>query len=507
MQPVGRRSTRERSPDRQVGVLRLRSYERDTIYPVPQGEVRLSAQHSEGPRLLRVLLLAYHYPPDAAVGGVRPSRLVAQLVAAGHEVDAITAVLHDEAPGLRDRGAGWRVFSVRRWRTPRDWYLRISRARKVASAEDADQDAADGPGPGMARPAAATGWLRRQVLSLTWMPDHLHGFLPAASGLARRLHRERPYDLVFTTAPPLIMHVTGWWVSRRLRRPWVMEYRDPWIGNKPREVITAWSTWADKWLERRCLSRARLVVTVTEAFARHLRERRRPPGRVECVRNGIRNGSGTRLADPPRGRFVIRHMGTVYARRDPMPLFRALADLRASGDANPETFALEFVGFLPSFRGRTLMDLAAEAGVADLVRFQARVSEEECRILTQEASVLLLLAQHQPLQVPNKLYDYLAAGRPVLALADPEGETALMLAQVGGHAVLSPEASPAAIAEAIRELRRGPREIPIGDGRELLAAWSVERQLGRLVELIEEVALDQHVRAPALATAVPSPAG
>ena len=437
-----------------------------------------------------MLLLTYHYPPDVAVGGLRPSRLVEQLVAAGHEVDVITASMRREAPGLRASGSGWRVFAVRRWQTPRDWYLRMTQGRRRQSAPGT-RDV--GPAVPVRQVQAARGgvlgFLRRQVLSLLWFPAEHQGFLPAVVGAACRLSKERPYDVVYSTAPPHILHVTGWIVSRALRLPWIMEYRDPWLGNKPREVITAWSARGESWLEGKCLRRARTVVTVTETFAEKLRGRVTNPSRVVCVRNGIPKVSEVHTGAND-GRFVVRHMGTVYARRDPMPIFRALAELRDRAHATAERFVLEFIGLVHVFRGRSLEDMAREAGVADLVRFLPRVGQEECARLTAEADLLLLLAQEQPMQVPNKLYDYLAAGTPILALADPDGETATMLGRIGTHAVLDPGAAPSVIANAIRAAMQGngARPAVAAQVREQLAEWSVELQFARLLELVETAA-------------------
>ena len=95
---------------------------------------------------------------------------------------------------------------------------------------------------------------------------------------------------------------------------------------------------------------------------------------------------------------------------------------------------------------------------------------------------LLLLAQNQPDQVPNKLYEYLGTRRTILAFVDQDGESAAMLRQVGGHYLFS-GSEEAPVEEAIIRLvtrRDGPTP---GDDR-LLEAWTTRAQMNQLVTRI-----------------------
>ncbi|MDX2121780.1 MAG: hypothetical protein SF070_12085, partial [Gemmatimonadota bacterium] len=94
--------------------------------------------------------------------------------------------------------------------------------------------------------------------------------------------------------------------------------------------------------------------------------------------------------------------------------------------------------------------------------------------------VLLLLAQQQPDQVPNKLYEYLGTRAPILAFADDAGETAAMLREAGGHTLVTgsdPDAAARGIEEALG-LTAEPRVQP--DDRQL-RAWTTEGQMDHLL--------------------------
>jgi hypothetical protein len=103
------------------------------------------------------------------------------------------------------------------------------------------------------------------------------------------------------------------------------------------------------------------------------------------------------------------------------------------------------------------------------------------------AGLLLLLAQEQPLQVPNKLYEYLATGVPILAIADHDGETADMLRQVGGHYVLPPD-DLAGMEMSLESALGLPGGMAPGNPRhDLLAEWTSAVQMGRLKGMVDSL--------------------
>jgi len=99
--------------------------------------------------------------------------------------------------------------------------------------------------------------------------------------------------------------------------------------------------------------------------------------------------------------------------------------------------------------------------------------------------VLLLLAQGQPNQVPNKLYDYLGTRHRILAFADAEGETARMLTRVGGHYLVT-TTDPTQAARLTDAALFGRDSAGPGDDA-VLREWTTDRQMARLVSLLEEL--------------------
>ena len=81
---------------------------------------------------------------------------------------------------------------------------------------------------------------------------------------------------------------------------------------------------------------------------------------------------------------------------------------------------MRLIGRCREFQGRPVSALVAERGLSEIVRIDDWLPHDQVRVEMLEADALVLFAQHQPLQVPNKLYEYLATGRPILAFVDGE---------------------------------------------------------------------------------------
>lgn len=440
---------------------------------------------------VRILLIAYHFPPDPAVGALRPGRLVANLDEAGHEVDVVTVCGPEEPPGFRRSSERVRVLAVKPWPHPRHWYLGLKAGmqRLVARMPWVGRRA-DSSNPGASQGWVREpdpSWLKRQLLTVVGFPDERQEFIPAALVATRRLARQTRYDVVYTTAPPASLHLIGLLAARRLAIPWVMEYRDPWVGNALEAVAAGWARRLEARLERSCLERAELVVTTTQALANHLATRSPNPARILCALNGIPTTALRPQAKHPAGPFRIVHSGTIYGRRDPTRFIEALGILKQDQGLGATALQVDLVGTPRWYRGRSLDDIARTEGVEDMVQIHPRLPVDECNRLIAEADLLLLLAQYQPMQVPNKLFDYLAARRPILALAETDGETAVMLRLAGRHHVLDPAASAHEIAAGVREAMDAAGRFRKSINERIFDEWSVAAQQARLVGAVVQL--------------------
>jgi glycosyltransferase involved in cell wall biosynthesis len=441
---------------------------------------------------VRVVLLAYHFPPDPAVGSLRAAKVARAFADAGHEVHVVTARLeHERRP---DVGKGITVHAIVPWRGAREFWAALKTRlqairdhRRTARAAGGEPETSEDP---TWRPPTQVPAWKRFIFACMWLPDDRQGFVVPAMRAVRALGIG-PDDLLYSTCPPYSPHLAALLLARATGARWVAEYRDPWTGNvqKPWWVRTAATDAVDRWLERRCLRRADLVVSVSEGIDERLRTLL-PEGRRDraiVVRNGIETLAPTRAA-PAAGPRRILHVGTFSHGRDPRPFLEALAAVVRRRGLSADAVRVDLVGQCRHFDGEPLDAHVRALGLGDIVRFEDWVPHARARELIDEASVLLLLAQQQPDQVPNKLYEYLGARRPILAWVDEAGESARMLRRVGGHAVVTPGSNGLAEREIERLLdsdREAAGAAPLAETNEtILGEWTSEVQMRRLLDAV-----------------------
>ena len=439
---------------------------------------------------MRVILVAYHYPPDPAVGSLRARNVARALAAAGHEVHVVTIALPDVAADARDGAVN--VVRVTQTTTPRELVGRLvnfvralrRNGRRLAEMSSSPQI----PGAGWKGPAQSST-LRRWLDAVTWLPDDRQGFILPAVRAAEALMRGDGDDMLYTTAPPFTDHVVGLMLRVRRRFRWILEFRDPWTGEtyKPWFIRAQLTDSVEQWLEAQCIRRCDGIVTVASAYTDVLERRygTLATDKMVLVRNGIPRMS---VADPSFGpsadpsMFRIVHAGSFYLHRDPKPFFTALAALRRRG-ALQRRLDVRLVGDCRVFDGEPLAPLIERLGLSDVVTFADWLPHAETVALLASADLLLLLAQNQPLSVPNKLYEYLGMGKPIFAITDVAGETARLLREVGGHFVLDGSGSPEAMERVLVEALA----LPLGrrDDTPALAALATDAQMRTLTDWLE----------------------
>jgi len=427
----------------------------------------------------KILLISYHYPPDRAVGGRRAKKVVDALLAAGHDVRVIAA---GDGPG--DDFVG-RVIPVP---SSRDVYAALR--RRFGRAEDGGEPKAPGNDGATAAATGAPPFWKRWIFSLIWLPDDRQGFIAPAIGRALRLPGGWRPDLIYTTAPPFSVHLAGLFLKVLTGAPWVAEFRDPWTANpwKPAYMRSAFSDWFERKLEWLCIESADLLVAVSEGIADRLEETgTTTPAAV--IRNGIEElRSAEAVTDGANGDtrpFEIVYAGSFYHTRDPFPFLEAAKQVIGDRSLEPGNLQIRFLGSTDAYEGRSLDDHLREAGLDEYVRFEGWVDPAESLARIQAADALLLLALDQPDQVPNKVYEYLGARRPILAVADEDGETARMLRRAGGHHVVAANDA-ALLRDVIEQVLEAGRSGPIGDHK-VLAGWTTTAQIARLLERLAEL--------------------
>ncbi len=431
----------------------------------------------------RLLVIAYYFPPSGGAGVQRVLKWVKYL----RDFDVEPVVLTVEAGAypkrdetlVRDVPADVAVHRTRSL-DPFGAYARLTgRSRQQAVAETSGHLGAEAsPAERLAR------WVRANV----FVPDARVGWVPFAVQRGLQLLRDEPFDAVLTSGPPHSVHLTGWALHARTGTPWIADFRDPWTDINYYDELprTSAAHVLDRWLERSVLARATRVVTVSPGWRDLLLGKvDRAPADFAVIHNGFDPEDLGPADVPPLDRFTLVYVGSLYGSRSPEVLWRALAALRERGEI--ERLRLRLVGRI----GDDVLARLDSHGLGAITEHVPYVPHDEAVREMQRATVLLLSVEsyrHERGNLTGKVYEYLATGRPVLALGPVEGDAADLLRGTDAGRMLDRDDADG-VAEHIRTLYeawdRGA--LPTGAPPEAIAPYSRRAEAGALAALVAEV--------------------
>jgi glycosyltransferase involved in cell wall biosynthesis len=254
-----------------------------------------------------------------------------------------------------------------------------------------------------------------------------------------KLVREFAPQVIWSTYPIATAHLIGAALQRRTGLPWLADFRDPMAQDGyPADPLTRQQY---QRIESDTIHRAAVSMFTTPGAATEYR-RRYPDAaaRIEVLENGFDEETFARAAGAAGsgplnpGALTLLHSGIVYpSERDPTQLMAALRSLHDRGSIQPGRFRLRFRAAVAE---DLLRRLAAEHGVTAYVEILGAVPYAEALAEMLRADALLVLqASNCNAQIPAKIYEYLRAGRPLLCLTDPSGDTAGVMRGAGLDAI------------------------------------------------------------------------
>lgn len=452
--------------------------------------------HSGGPGTAprRVLMLAYFFPPMAVSGAVRPAAFCRHLAEFGYGARVLSTHLENVHPPLQaDPGllslvpADVRVERLD-YRDKRRLLLDVRARLRPAQGPRPPAGAAAVATPAATARAGASGLraaLGRLVTRLFMFPDQQKDWGPAVLRRVRALTAaERPH-VVYATGTPWSALVTGAAVAKWLDVPFVADFRDPWTQNLKRGFTPDLHERAAR-LEREVLAGATRVIANTPALREHFA--RYSPDiaqKTVCITNGIHELLRSSMAVPAEAqtraaRVELCYFGTVSKARVPRALLQALHGLLAEGRLTRGQLCLRFTGNWTALDADTSDSLAMleQAGV---LQREPAVPYEQCIRQMKGSDYLLVLQQGYPLQVPAKIYEYMATGRPVVVIGG-EGATAEVV-EAGRFGLVCPD-EPAAIRAVLLRLMDDAL-APAGAADEILARYDYRALTGQLAGVFD----------------------
>lgn len=305
-------------------------------------------------------------------------------------------------------------------------------------------------------------FLTRPDRWLTWWS----GAVLAGLGAIRRM---KP-DVIWSTYPIPTAHRIAATLAHLSSLPWIADFRDPMAqADYPRDPKT-WQSFIR--VEERAIRDAHFSTFTTPSAVRLYQERYPShTDKIILLENGYDEetfASASAASTLVPGKLTLLHSGIVYPlERDPKKLFEALSLIRRD---TPGLAAKLNVRFRAPVHETLLRRLASEFDVADLVEIAPPIAYREALTEMLGADGLLILqAANCNAQIPAKLYEYLRARRPIIALTDPTGDTAAV-ARGAGIEAIAPLDDASAIAELISRFASGRLEGTLSSEATILSA-------------------------------------
>jgi glycosyltransferase involved in cell wall biosynthesis len=417
---------------------------------------------------LKLLLVTMYFPPAGGGGVQRPLKFATHLPAHGIE----THVLAPDDPK-------WVHVDAELKPPTQAW---IHRARYLGPRSRRLADELHGRS-GLDR-------LSRQALSMSrrvLVPDENVTWNLTAVPTAVRIVRQEGIDVVLTTSPPNSVHLIGAAVKAATNARWVADLRDSIAGhphrNVERRAVRAKEKVSDQ-VARLVARQADAIVAASDAIAEEARTLD-PTGVVLPILNGADFDDFAGLEYRRGERFRITHSGSFFGKRDPRPFLTAFAE------AGLDDAVARFVGdFRPADR-----EWAEALALGDRLQLLEYVPRRESLRLQRESDALLLLIPDAGGRgrgvLSGKVFEYLAAERPILAAVPPDGAAAELIEETGAGVVAPPD-DVDALREALERLhgawRAGSLDgTPLSeDDRERLGRGARVEELAELLRSLAE---------------------
>ncbi|MBO4446998.1 MAG: glycosyl transferase family 1 [Bacteroidales bacterium] len=433
----------------------------------------------------RVLIISYYWPPSGGSGVQRWVKFSKYLPTEGWQ-PVIYTPLNPEMPA-RDESLLAEIppeaeILKTRIREPYNLYKRIS-GRGKTSIKEVNLINAD-----------KKSWTKRLSLWIRgnfFVPDPHAGWIRPSVRVLCKYLKDNPVDAVVSTGPPHSMHLIARNLMRELRKQglscpkWIADFRDPWtrmfyfkhleLGNRALKKHYE--------MEKSVLDEADIVISVSPPVRDEFAAMTDTP--VELITNGYDETDfpeGTVKVRPDC--FAIVHTGLFAADGNPLKLWKVLAEL-----------SHEYPEFATSLRiftaGKTDAEIIAAITAAGLKRnledcgYQAHNKVVE---MQRSAALLILPLRQEPEYakvLPGKIFEYLAARRPVLGIGQEDGAAATLLASCGAGAMYEWNEEARVKDFVLTEWKRwraGKRE-PLPED---VSRFSRQKLTAQLIELLEK---------------------
>lgn len=428
----------------------------------------------------KVLIIAYYWPPSGGAGVQRWLKMVKYLPEFGWQPivytakDAAYPVLDDslekDVPKDLDvmRGPIWEPYEV---------YKRFTgqgKKKRVYSGFLSEDKK-----PSLTQRLSV--WIRGNF----FIPDARRFWIKPSIKLLTEYLQKHPVDAIITTGPPHSLHLIGRGLKRNLGVPWIADFRDPWtnIDFYDQLMLTGWADRTHRRQEASVLAESDAITTIGWTMQKEFEEM--GAQKVFVATNGFDEADFPEMDVRLKEKFTFSHIGYLNKDRSPANLWQAFGELVEEIPGFKDDLALRFIGKTD----HVLHQALEQHGLSELAEHIDYVPHDEVLVAQRESHVLLLLINNTPNVLgilPGKLFEYLAARRPILAIGIKGGDSDRVLTETGAGNMLEYEdleGMKRTIFKLYRRFKKNDLQIDAAD----IQRFSRRHNAGLIAEALEEI--------------------
>jgi glycosyltransferase involved in cell wall biosynthesis len=320
-------------------------------------------------------------------------------------------------------------------------------------------------------------WLRANLM----VPDPRVFWVKPSVKFLTDLIEKGQFQAIITTGPPHSMHLIGRDLKRKTGVFWLADFRDPWSQWEFLDKLPMQNRVRDKHkkLEQEVLTEADLVTTISQTFQHDLEQMANR--KINLITNGFDPADmpeGFTVGDKKDGSLHLVYTGIIDSIRNPMPLLKAMRE-----EFSKEKGDVQFT-FVGRVSDQVREEIADDSWLSSHVNFAGYVSHQEVFGFYEKADALALIltnTKNAKGNIPGKLFEYMATTLPILALGDPEGDSAKILEESGAGKVLA-HTDHVAIQVSLRKLFERSGELESATEIEQYSRRNLSFQLAKLLD-------------------------
>ena len=256
-------------------------------------------------------------------------------------------------------------------------------------------------------------WIRGNF----FIPDARIGWVKPAVGFLKEYLAKNDMDIVISSGPPHSLHLIGMALKEKLGIKWVADFRDPWTTIHYHQSLRLNKRAQKKHLklESKVLNNSDLVVVTSARTKKEFQKITSVP--IEVISNGY--DILEKIEPNLDAQFSIAHIGSLLTNRNPELLWEILSELKDENKVFSKNLLIKLVGAV----SEDVLESLAVFGLTENYKTLGYVSHQEAIQIQHDVQVLLLVEMDSPETksiIPGKLFEYIAANRPILAIG-PDG--------------------------------------------------------------------------------------